>query len=168
MKGLLLFSLLLTGVYSFSQEITYNPDSASYRISDTTLSGGKSDLHRKAQGWIIDKFGDAKQVIRLDDMDSGELTGQGGIVLENKDSCTFLIKISSRDRQYEGEIYDIRNLGKKGNAATAAAASKGSKKDAKAAKLADQKFRALLKDLQVRMKSEANYAQPSGDSTAPK
>ncbi len=163
MKYILFGALLALWLPAQSQEIQFNSDSASYSIVDTTLSGGKTDLHRKAQGWAIDMLGDSGQVIRLDDMDTGELTGEASVPLETKTNMTFRFRVSSRDREYRCEIFAI-NLDQKGKSQDFKELM-GKQQANKGAKLVvDKKVRQLLSELQRRMRTEENYAQPSIDT----
>jgi hypothetical protein len=136
----------------FSQDITFNRDSISYKIIDSNLTAGKTDLHRKAQGWIIDHFGDDKESIRLDDMDTGEITGKASISTGSGRKTSFLYRVSSRDRQYECEIHTIGDSSNKRQQPRAEA---------------DRKIRSLLQDLHKRMRNDKNFAKPSVD-TIPK
>lgn len=152
MKILTIALFLLFSMTTNAQNISFNKDSVSYKMVDSNLTAGKTDLHRKAQGWVIDHFGRDKQVIRLDDMDTGELTGEATIKTSKSDSSVFSFKVSSRDRQYECEIHSLSS--ENSNSKQVAAAT-------------DKKIRRLLRDLHQRMRNDKNFAAPSVD-TVPK
>jgi hypothetical protein len=100
---------LLASTLVFAQQITFNKDSASYIMVDSSVLEDQFDLHAVARSWAIDNFSDTTELFRLDDMDSGELTGKGSFHLSKKDKtvCTFSYKIASRDKKYESQIFDI-------------------------------------------------------------
>jgi hypothetical protein len=137
---------------SSAQNNVFNKDSIAYTITDSNLSAGKTDLHRKAQGWVIDNLGNEKDIVRLDDMDTGELTGEATIDRSTNDSTTMVFRVSSRDRQYECEIHSIKQ---------------SSKEPVQPGGRIDKKIRSLLGDLHQRMRNDKNFAKPSVD-TIPK
>ena len=148
MKHFILAILCITWHIAFAQQIRFNADSISYEISDTSLSAGKTDLHRKAQAWIIEKFGNGKDVIRLDDMDTGDLSGEGFIASPGNTRQKFNFKVSSRDREYTLQIFNIEQ------------ASGSTQRIPES----DKKIRAMLKDFDRRMRTGKNFAQPSVDT----
>lgn len=159
--------IILIGAIIFSrqvvaQEIFFNPDSVSYHMADTGLRGAKSDLHRKAQGWVIDNFHSSTETFRLDDMDTGELTGKGTIPLKGAERCTVSFKVSSRDRAYECIIHDIViTASSHDGGKDYSYFLTGGKKTKKAAERVDSKIRSILQDLHKRMISDKNYSTPS-------
>src|SRR5687768_6464020 len=98
---LLLLSLLIT-THSFSQNIKYNTDSATYDLIDSSVRDDKFDIHAIAQSWITDNFKDSREIVRLDDADSGELIGKPSFKLSKSDNstCAFTFKISTRENIY--------------------------------------------------------------------
>lgn len=131
-------------------------------MEDTSLTGAKSDLHRKAQGWVITKFKDSKKSIRLDDMDTGELTGKGTVPLKGKETCSFTYKISSRDRGYRCEIFEIGVSSASDTAIKSLSSySSGSSPNKNTTGKVDTGIRTLMKDLHARMKSDKNFSTPS-------
>ena len=157
MKVLILVALCLAAAAGHSQTVTYNRDSAAYEISDTNLTGGKPDLHRKAQSWAIEKFGDAKDVILLDDMDSGELTGKAAVPLKGAgQKCTFTFKVASKDRQFHAMVHNIATTS---GSDTTQFLNRAQGKNKLSGKV-EATIHALLTDLHTKMKSESDFSTP--------
>ena len=162
MKVIILFAAVIFSHQAIAQKISFNPDSVSYHISDTGLQGAKSDLHRKAQGWVIDNFQASTESFRLDDMDTGELTGKGTVSLKGPQKCTVNFKVSSRDREYECIIHNILiTASPEDGGKDYSYFLSGGKKFKKTANLVDEKIRSLLQDLHKRMISDKNYSTPT-------
>lgn len=162
MKIFILIAIIILSHKGFAQKIHFNPDSVAYHISDTGLQGAKSDLHRKAQGWVIDNFHTSTETFRLDDMDTGELTGKGTLPLKGSEKCTVTFKVSSRDKSYECVIHDILiTASQHDGGKDYTYFLSGGKKTKKAAERIDAKIRSLLQDLHKRMISDKNYSTPT-------
>lgn len=71
------------------------------------------ELYTNAKLWIVNMFRDSKEVIQLDDKETGEILGKGLFRFNYKYLatiycvCRFTIKVSLREKKYRIQIYDL-------------------------------------------------------------
>lgn len=73
----------------------------------------KKDIYNKAKLWFVESFKDSKNVLEIQDLENGKLTGKGVFNIEPKilnspaTDCYFLINVDVKDGKYRLQIYNM-------------------------------------------------------------
>jgi len=81
-------------------------------------SVSQAELYARAKIFFANNFKSAKNVIEMEDKDTGTIIGKGNTnftVLLTNITMSFSIKIQAKDGRYKYEIYDITYPGQYGN-----------------------------------------------------
>lgn len=118
MKKLIILVLLFSPTFAFGQLIDELPKSIDGKLNFNEViqvdSIMKNQLYLNSKQFFVDVFKSGKDVIQLDDEESGVVVGKGfndvyakmlGTSYEVK--MWYTIKIQSKDGRYKYEIYDI-------------------------------------------------------------
>lgn len=111
MKAFFVALFLLTASFSYAQ-MPVKEGKVTYEVIDS-VQGSKAQIYNRAKMWFAAAFKDAKEVIQVDDKESGELMGKGAFrfsytYFANIDCrAVFTLHISARDGKYRAILTDI-------------------------------------------------------------
>jgi hypothetical protein len=81
-----------------------------YEIIDSSITASKSQLYDRARIWFANAFKDSKEVIQLDDRESGSIIGKGLFKFMpglTPYICKFSARVDCKDNKYRFQVYDI-------------------------------------------------------------
>lgn len=111
----LLLCLLFAPFFSFAQNKLPEKDGkVIYEEVDSMPGIEKDELYSRSKIWLVNTFKSAKDVVQLDDKQSGQLIGKGNfqyeyVVLLTSGTwiCSFTLQIDCRGNKARIKIYDI-------------------------------------------------------------
>jgi Domain of unknown function (DUF4468) with TBP-like fold len=71
------------------------------------------DIFNKIKSWFVESFKDSKNVLEIEDLENGKLTGKGIFNIEPKilnspaTDCYFIINVDVKNSKYRLQIYDM-------------------------------------------------------------
>jgi hypothetical protein len=110
---LILFLLFFASYTAYSQELPVKDGKVFYEQVDSLPGILQAEVYKRAKLWMVNAFKDAKEVIQLDDKETGDIVGKGlfrfsyRYMVTVESVCRFTIKISSRENKYRAQVYDI-------------------------------------------------------------
>lgn len=81
-----------------------------YEQVDSSVNGNSAEIYNRAKLWVANTFRNSKNVIQIDDKESGTIVGKGNFdVVQTMTSyiVRFTFKIDARDSKYRIQFYDI-------------------------------------------------------------
>lgn len=125
MKKLLLLLLISLPVFAAAQlpkdfPMPLKDDKILYEIVQDSIKLSKNKLFAASKKWLTDNFVSSKAVIQSEDIETGQIIGQGFVKADNFWNSTalfgvsldlhFTIQIDCREGRYRFRIYDINNV----------------------------------------------------------
>ena len=114
MKTIIIYLLIFTPILSFGQLIDELPGDESGKLNYSEViqidSVGKDELYRRSKQFLIDELESDKDIILLDDPESGIVLAKGfydTYIGSTKYQMWFTVKIQSKDGRYKYDIYSI-------------------------------------------------------------
>ncbi|WP_256013101.1 DUF4468 domain-containing protein [Desertivirga xinjiangensis] len=183
MKKLILLSLIVFPILAFCQGkkdrtpivIPIKDGKIFYEQIVTVDSASKSDLYDKSRKWLAEAFNDSKEVIKVDNKESGNIVGSGifdivtNTFFGSASRISFMIDITIKDSKYRAQVYQfsyrllnnqyatdkfspLEPVWKKFNEGN----SMTPNDDRRLFKGIDDKIKALLEDLKISMTKVSN------------
>jgi hypothetical protein len=111
MKCIIIITLAFSWHCSFCQnELPAKDGIVLYEIIDSSITASKSQLYDRAKIWFTNAFKDSKEVIQLDDKESGTIIGKGLFRFKpglTPYICNFSARIDCKDNRYRFQVYNI-------------------------------------------------------------
>jgi len=113
-KLIIVASLFFSTTLYSQQKLPVKDGNVMYEAIDTVMGASRDQLYHKAKLWLTNEFVSSKDVIQIDDKDSGQIIGKGNFdyeysVLGTSATwvCSFTIKIDCKDNKARIQIYNI-------------------------------------------------------------
>lgn len=111
MKILLTTILVLTFVPTMAQnEMPTKEGKVHYEHVDSIPGASRIDLYNRARLWLADAFVDSKEVVQVEDKESGLLVGKGSYRFQQgiiPYRIKFSVRLDCKDQKYRAQIYDV-------------------------------------------------------------
>ena len=114
MKTIIIYLLIFTPILSFGQLIDELPQDESGKLNYSEIvqvdNVSKDELYQRSKQFFIDELESDKDIIQLDDQESGTVVAKGFYdvyVGLTKYQMWFTVKIQSKEGRYKYDIYNI-------------------------------------------------------------
>jgi hypothetical protein len=154
--------ITLCSLTGFSQDLLPEKDGkVVYEQIDSIPGTVKSELYSRAKIWLANIFKSAKDVIQLDDKETGQIIGKGVFFYQVKVlltgaewTCKFTVRIDVKDNKTRIMFYDISSAS--AASATAEHFNKYNKQSKQHIKAIDSNIKGLLLDFKTALTKKSN------------